>query len=144
MALCIFDEFQQFWQLYRRQLRPVCDRWGLNRMELDVLLFLANNPEYDTAACLVERRKLAKSHVSSAVAGLADRGLLERWYRPGDRRTVHLRLCPGAREIVEQGRAAQHAFGEILTRTFTREDRRTLEELNRRMQENVRMALEEK
>lgn len=43
---------------------------GLNRMELDVLLFLANNPEQDTAAAMVRLRGLSKSHVSAAVEEL--------------------------------------------------------------------------
>ena len=38
---------------YDGALEPVCGRHGLTRMEMDVLLFLANNPEMDTASALV-------------------------------------------------------------------------------------------
>ena len=57
-------------KLYGRMLEPVCRLYVLTRMELDILLFLANNPGYDTAADMVERRQLAKSQVSSSVAQL--------------------------------------------------------------------------
>ena len=55
-------------KVYRRFLEPVGEKYDLNRAELDVLLFLANNPSYDTATDIVEYRGLVKSHVSAAVA----------------------------------------------------------------------------
>lgn len=37
-------------RLYDQLLEPVCGQYGITRMELDILLFLHNNPEYDTRA----------------------------------------------------------------------------------------------
>ena len=50
--------------LYADCMEPVCHTYHITRMELDILLFLANNPKYDTAAEIIEIRYLAKSHVS--------------------------------------------------------------------------------
>ena len=47
--------------LYSRCVERVCERHDLTRMELDILLFLANNPLYDTASEIVEIRYLSKS-----------------------------------------------------------------------------------
>ena len=35
--------------LYERQLDPLLERNGLSKLQIDVLLFLYNNPEHDTA-----------------------------------------------------------------------------------------------
>ena len=56
--------------LYARCIEEVCTAYKLTRMELDILLFLANNPCYDTATDIIEIRYLAKSQVSSR--GLGD------------------------------------------------------------------------
>ena len=68
---------QEFWNelmLMRRQyahmLEQVSSPWGLTRAEMDVLLFLENNPDLDRAADIVELRGLTKSHVSIAVKTL--------------------------------------------------------------------------
>lgn len=53
--------------LYSEFVSPVCAKYGLTRIELDILLFLANNTRYDTATDIVEVRFLAKSQVSAAI-----------------------------------------------------------------------------
>ena len=40
--------------LYSEFVSPVCAKYGLTRIELDILLFLANNTRYDTATDIVE------------------------------------------------------------------------------------------
>ena len=95
---------------YARILEPACREWGLTRNEMDILLFLYNNPEYDRAADIVTRRGIAKSHVSLSVSGLEEKGFVTRHMDPQDRRTVHLRLSDQAREIAKAGRDAQVAF----------------------------------
>lgn len=52
-------------RLYSRMLTPLLERYRLTQLEMDILLFLANNPEHDTARDMVELRHLAKSHVSA-------------------------------------------------------------------------------
>lgn len=81
-------------KLYRMGLEPVCEKYGLTRMELDILLFLANHPEYDTARDIIEKRKLTKSHVSASIARLKERGCLETYFEDGNRKTIHLKLLP--------------------------------------------------
>ena len=59
--------------LYSEFVSPVCAKYGLTRIELDILLFLANNTRYDTATDIVEVRFLAKSQVSAAIKNLEAR-----------------------------------------------------------------------
>ena len=59
---------------YAQCVKPVCEAHGLTRMEFDILLFLANNPVYDTAADIVRIRMLTKSHVSGALKRLETDG----------------------------------------------------------------------
>ena len=96
----------------------VCEQYRLTMTELLVLLFLADNAEPDTAHALVEKLKIAKSHVSSSVHDLEKRGYLVGHHTGKDHKTIHLRLCPAAEEIVREARAAQRMLRSILTRGF--------------------------
>ena len=89
-----WDHLFLFKRLYDQTMDPIAQQWDLTRMELDILLFLANAPAYDTAADIVERRRLTKSHVSVSIHSLIRRGWLERSYLPGNRKSAHLRLLP--------------------------------------------------
>ncbi len=46
---------------------------SLTHMEYDILMFLHNNPQHNTAAEIVKVRKSTKSHVSSSLKNLESR-----------------------------------------------------------------------
>ncbi len=139
----VWENHQAMKTLYSRCVEEVCLRHGLARTELDILLFLANNPGLDTAAKLIEVRFLCKSHVSLSLKRLEARGLLERSFLPGNRKTVHLRLTEGAQGAVEDGRRAQGAFVRILMKGFSPQEMEALAGYNRRIAGNIQAALKE-
>lgn len=120
--IAYFDHMLKAHKGYGKHLEPICKQWGLTRNELDVLLFLHNNPGLDRAADIVSRRGIAKSHVSLSVTALEARGLLERRLDPEDRRTVHLHLTEAAIPIAEQGKAVQRAYFSRLFEGLSREE----------------------
>lgn len=140
----IMDTVPLLKRLYDTMAEPVCARHGITRMELDILLFLANNPGYDTANALVRRRGLAKSHVSSSVKTLTARGWLTACYQDGNRKTVHLRLCAAARDAVAEGQATQRRFMAALLDGFSPAELAALDNVLLRMQQNLQAALQEK
>ena len=101
-----WDDMAAMRSLYSAQLDAVGRECGLARVELDILLFLANNPQFDTATDIVERRCISKAHVSQSVKSLEQRGYLERRYAGDNRRTIHLHLLEGAQAAVDAGRQA--------------------------------------
>lgn len=117
-----FDLLGQSQKAYSRQLEPVCKKWDLTRSEVDVLLFLFNNPQYDRAADIVAHRGMTKSHVSMSVANLEERGLLLRRFDPADRRQAHLELTRQGLEIAGEAKEQQTRFFCALYRGVTEEE----------------------
>ena len=128
-------------KLYNSLFEPLLEKYQLTQLEIDILLFLANNPPYDTARDIVEKRHLAKSHVSAGVESLASRGLLERFRQAGNRKTIHLRLTAQAAPIVEEGRAVQARYGQLLLAGFSDQEREQMFRFLERVGENVDAAL---
>lgn len=134
----VFEHIFAGQNLYERTVMPVCRQYGLTYMEFTVLMFLVNNPQYDTAAQIAKIRRLAKSHVSISVKGLQERGLVRGTYFPGNQKTLHLQVTEAANPVVEAGIAAQKAFGAILARGFTREELDQLMKLTEKIHENMK------
>ncbi len=130
-------------KLYEKQLEPVCRTYGLTAMELNILLFLANNPEYDTAKEIVERRYLTKSHVSISIRSLEEKRLLRKENRNGDHRTEHLVLLPASEEIVRSGQKAQDSFLRTLTAGLTETERENLRLYLNKIGENAEKGMRE-
>lgn len=117
-----FDIMGQARKSYGKALEPICRQWQLTRSELDVMLFLHNNPGFDRAADIVSHRGIAKSHVSLSAATLTGRGLLERHFTAEDRRTVHLRLTEAGQQIAREARKTQEAFFTALFAGISQEE----------------------
>lgn len=140
-TLALLRTSRQLGRLYDRQLGPVAAAHSMTRMELDVLLFLANNPECDTARDIVELRCIAKSYVSKAIDALYRRGLLTARTDARDRRAVHLSLQPAAAGAVRAGRAAQEVFFRTVMRGVSEADAQRLTAVLTQMLQNVQEAI---
>lgn len=109
---------------YTAVCKPLCQTLNLPQTALDILLFLANNPAYSTAADIVEIRKIKANLVSVNVDKLVRDGYLTREAVPGDRRKTRLLCTEKAQPIIRQGRQLQSAF---LQRLFAHTDQQMRE-----------------
>ena len=120
----MFDEQWQFAveveREYAQYRKKVMMRYHLSAAEVDILLFLANNSQFDLATDIVRVRKMQKSHVSLA-----------------DRKKVHLKLEPAAAECVCYGQKCQKEFGESLFCGISEEDKKEFLRLCELIRKNV-------
>lgn len=99
---------------YSNQCKPLCRQLKLPQTAFDILMFLANNPQYSTARDIVEIRKIKANLVSVNVEKLVCEGLLQRKELPDDRRKTQLICTEKAAPIIEKGRKLQLQFAEEL------------------------------
>lgn len=102
---------QQFSKFCTRQFTPLLERTGLAMREVNVLLFLANNPDYDTARDISVFRAMSKSQVSQAVELLWAEGFLQRTPDEADRRIIHLSITPEGWPLAKECQAIQERCG---------------------------------
>ena len=133
-----FDTVSSAAKSYARMLEPICKERKLTHNELDVLLFLYNNPGFDRAADIVSRRGIAKSHVSLSVAGLEEKGLLRRNFSEQDRRTAHLELLEPGRVIASEARERQLQYLSALYRGVSPEEFEIWQNIVLKIQNNIR------
>ena len=105
---------KKFMAAYKAAQKKVCKAWNVPEVSLDILLFLANNPEYTTARDIVEVRSIKANLVSQHVDRMVREGYLCRKEVQGDRRKRDLSLTEKAMPIVEAGRRMQTDFFETL------------------------------
>lgn len=99
-----WDKHKTITTYYELLSGEVCDRYGLTQMEYDILMFLHNNPQYNTAAEIVKIRKSTKSHVSTSLKNLESKGLVERIQSKDNKKHIEIVLLDQA-EIIEYSRA---------------------------------------
>ena len=118
----IFSHGNKMTQAYHIMLTPLCKEAGLPPLAMDILLFLANNPEHNTAKDICRMRR----------------------EMPGDRRQTRLVCTEQAQALIERGRQVQWQFGRRLLEGIPEEDLATMRRCLERMDGNLNGICKEK
>ena len=119
-----WDKHKTITSYYELLSGRVCDQYGLTQMEYDILMFLHNNPQHNTAAEIVKVRKSTKSHVSISLKNLESKGLVERIQSETNKKHIEIALLDKAELIVEAGINAQKEFAQDVLSGLTEEEKR--------------------
>ena len=140
-AADFFVEEQQLARLNEKIVGEVSREHGMNSTELGILMFLANNPQYDTAKEIVEYRGMTKSCVSKAVDSLVRQGYLSTREDDADRRITHLVLEEQAGLAIAEGLQAQERLMAYICQGLSAEEMEGFCKIYNRIMENTKEAL---
>lgn len=122
---------------YQEQFKVLCKKFHLSQTAFDILLFLANNPQYKTARDIVEIRRLKANLVSMNVNRLVDEGYLERKEVPEDRRKTELLCTKKSQPIIQKGQELQNQFFTLLFEKVKPEQKQVFFEVVQQMVNNL-------
>lgn len=114
MHLNFLNTSQLLTKAYDQIRKNIQNEYQLIGAEVDVLLFLANNPSHTTAQSIVDVHKLTKSHASLALKILVEKGYVDKTQNPDNKKEFNLTLTTKAHSIIKYGQSRQREFIEIL------------------------------
>ena len=117
------DEHRGITRYYEILKSSVCEKYQLRQMEYDILMFLYNNPQHNTAADIVRYRKSTKSHVSTSLKKLENKGLVEKIQSENNKKHIEIVLLDKAKLIVEAGTNVQKQFAQTVLSGLTVEEK---------------------
>lgn len=129
-----FALMRNAYAVYDKYCQAVTRQWGINSTSFQILMFLANNPDNNTARDVCIHRGLKTGIVSVSVEHLVSKGLVERRVDPVDRRIQRLYLTELADELVNSGNEIQNHFYNTLRQGLTEEEFDTYYELTKKIQ----------
>ena len=118
-----WDKHKTITTYYELLSGEVCDRYGLTQMEYDILMFLHNNSQHNTAAEIVKIRKSTKSHVSTSLKDLENKGLIRKIQSEDNKKHIEIVLLDKAELIVQAGINAQKQFAQNVLSGLTEEEK---------------------
>ena len=124
-----WDKHKTITSYYELLSGEVCDRYELTQMEYDILMFLHNNPQLNTAAEIVKIRKSTKSHVSTSLKKLENRGFVKRIQSEDNKKHIEIVLLDKAEPVVEAGMAAQKQFAKNVLSGLTEKEMQICREI---------------
>lgn len=117
---------------------PVIQKYHITRCELDILLFLYNNPELNTAKDIVDKRGIIKSQASMGIERLIQKEYIKVKRDEYDKRKYRIYLLDSSMEIVEDGLKVQQTFNDILFKNVTDYEQEILQNILEKIYQNTK------
>lgn len=123
--------------VYAELCAPICREFEINQTCFDIVLFIANNPSYNTARDICELRGIKSGIVSVSVDALVKKGFLTYTDDSHDRRKRRLNLTSAADRLIDKGRERQAFFAEILKSGVTQQELLIFKNVLCKIQNNI-------
>lgn len=131
------DFLKKLGNTYDEECKPICQKYSITKTGFDILMFLANNPEYKTASDIVDVRMIKANLVSVNVDKLVKEGYIERRSVIGDRRKTELYITDQADLLVKEGKLFQKELLQKLMMHTTEEQREVFGQVMEIMNQNL-------
>lgn len=131
-------------QFYSLIYEEVASELKLTQLEIDILLFLINNPEFNTARDIVNLRGFAKSNVSTAIEALQRQEYLTVLADPDNRRIRRLTLRPQKQAVFDRLIMLQRDSFSRMLQEFTPDEIEQLHRFMGRMDQNMLQYIQNK
>ena len=122
---------------YNAMFEEIIEKYQISQIEIDVLAFLYNNPEYKKAQDIVDVRGISKAYVSIAIEKLTQKNYLIREPNPQNRRCNLLYITDEAQSLVNDILAVQGQYFAKAYEGFSKEDIVEYHRLMQKVYENL-------
>lgn len=129
---------------YIKKCSPLCKTLELPQPALDIIMFLANNPEYCTASHICEYKHIKPNLVSLYVDKLVEKGMLEREAVKEDRRQIHLVCTEKAKHIIDYGHRLQSEYFKEIMGNISKEELKILSSCLEKFNINAEKIIKDK
>lgn len=127
---------QQFKKLYDKMSNLITEKYGLHKIEIEILLFLKKG-QYDTARDIAETKYFSKAHISHAIEYLMEHGYLVGKPDTQDRRCVHLTLTKEAEPVCEELIELRARLLDIVYKNITEEEKTVMRQVAKKVAYNI-------
>lgn len=137
MKVFEFAIFPYIQKQYNCLFKPIIDKYNITQVEIDILAFLYNNPEYKYAQDIVKIRGINKGQASTAIEKLVCKGLLKRSPDPICRRCNILLLDQQAMPIIKDIKDIQNKYHNQLHQNISSEEKEIFDKVLYQMYINL-------
>ncbi len=133
-----FIELIKINKIYIKKIKSCVEEENFTPNEIEVLVFLSGNPEYNNASNITQYCKMSKSLVSRSIDSLIKKGYLIGKKSITDKRTIDLTFTNKAYDIVEKIKQVKIKYLQILFDGVTEEEYNTFFEVITKMNKNLK------
>lgn len=118
----MLDMFAKIRKLYIEEFARVFKEENFSPNEINILIFLYNNPTIDTSSQLYVVLGVSKGLVSRSIDSLLKKGYLKSYIDSKDKRIQHLVLTDQVEPIIERVKSIKDNINKLILMNIPKED----------------------
>ncbi|WP_294578329.1 MarR family winged helix-turn-helix transcriptional regulator [uncultured Thomasclavelia sp.] len=134
LTLPIYEHILKYYNSLFEELQK---KYQITQIEIDILAFLANNPQYHYAQEIVDIRRISKAHVSIGIEKLVKRGYLNRTPNPNNRRCNLLEITKEATVVIGEIQMIQSNYKKQLYQGIEEQEKELYDQILMKMYQNI-------
>ena len=127
-------------KLYAKIFEPVLQQYDLTQVDVEMLLFVADNPQCNTAQEIVRSRQFSKSHVVTSLEKLHSRGYVGLVPTEENPKIRRIKIQSAASELIVKSRMCQMECMEFMFDGLSDAEKRQLNSTLEKMVGNAKKA----
>lgn len=131
----------QFRRLLAKEMQPVETKYGLQKIDMQILLYLKRAGEQNTSKDIMRLNMFTRGHISQSLSRLQKMGYVRMEQDPDDRRCTHNYLTDEASAIIRKIEKISRTIREIVLEGVTEEEQKILVDVAQKMNSNIEKVL---
>lgn len=133
----------QLKKLLAKKVEMVIQECDLRPVELDLLVFLHNEKNIDTAKEIIQKKHLSKAHISKSIDNLRTKGFIKVNEDEQDHRISHITLTEKSIEFVSRVEELYTECRERMQQDISEEELEIVKNVILKMSDNINKELGE-
>ena len=133
----------QLKKLLAKKSAPIMQEYDLRPVELDILVFLRQEKNVDTAKDIIARKHLSKAHISKSVENLRSGGFIQLAADETDHRVLRIHLTEKSDEVIGKMKEVYSECKEIMLKGLAVDELEILKRAIVKITDNINEELGE-
>ncbi len=141
MESLMISNLCKYKRLNEKKMESITGKYDLRKIDVDIIIFLANSADKDTAKDIASTERFTKGHISQSVKRLSEKGFLTAIQDKKDLRVQHLKLEEPAKNILREMLEIKSAIDKCVFNGVTEEEQKVLRKVSAKMYDNITREL---
>ncbi len=143
MESIMFTNLSKYKKLYEKKLCKIYEKYDLRKIDMEIIVYLANCGNEDTARDIANTNMFTKGHISQSVKRLNELGFISITQDEKDMRVQHLKLTGNVEPMIKELKEEKDKVATCVFSGVTEEENKVLANVFEKMCSNIMKEMNE-
>ncbi len=142
MESILFTNLSKYKKLHEKKLCRIHEKYDLRKIDMEIIVYLANCGNEDTARDIANTNMFTKGHISQSVKRLSEMGYVRVEHDPKDMRVQHLKLTDNVKPLLDEMLVQKEEVERCVFAGVTKEESKVMKKVFEKMCANIMKEME--